>query len=68
MQSLNIGHFRIKLPIHDFIVDMENKQKNETQQIYQRMSVAKGAYPISEREKQIKYKIKMPTKNLPVKY
>lgn len=68
--GIHSSHFRrAKEPIHDDVmIDIANKQKSVTERLHRGLFIPESSISILEREKQVKCKIKMSTKNLPAEY
>ena len=67
--EIHSSHFRAKEPIHDDVmIDIANKQKSVTERLHRGLFIPESSISILEREKQVKCKIKMSTKNLPAEY
>ena len=63
------SHFRPKEPFHDDVmIDMANKPKSVTERLHRGLFIPESSISILEREKQVKCKIKMSTKDLPAEY
>ena len=67
--GIHSSHFIAKEPIHDDVmIDIANKQKSVTERLHRGLFIPESSISILEREKQVKCKIKMSTKNLPAEY